>query len=96
MVASGQARFYSSALMRRLVRILVRSYQFTLSPLLVAISGSTCRFHPTCSEYFLQAVDAHGAWKGSWLGMKRLGRCHPWGGAGEDPVPAVYPANRCV
>jgi uncharacterized protein len=82
--------------MRRLIRIVVRTYQFTLSPLLVAIGGSACRFHPTCSEYFLQAVDAHGAWKGCWLGVKRLGRCHPWGGAGHDPVPATHPANRCV
>ena len=89
MVASGQARFYPSALMRKLVRIFIRIYQVTLSPLLTALSGpgSGCRFQPTCSEYFLQAVDTHGVLGGAFLGIKRIARCHPWGGAGEDPVP---------
>jgi len=94
-VASGQARFYSSRLMRGLIRICIRIYQITLSPLLVAIGGpgAGCRFQPTCSEYFLQAVETHGALRGSWLGLKRIGRCHPWGGSGHDPVPV---ADRCV
>jgi uncharacterized protein len=89
MVASGQARFYSSALMRGLIRIFIRIYQATLSPLLVAISGSGCRFRPSCSEYFLQAVESHGTLRGSRLGLKRIARCHPWGGSGDDPVPSV-------
>ena len=105
MVASGQTRFYPSRLMRGLIRILVRFYQLTLSPLLVALAGpgSGCRFEPTCSEYLLQAVETHGALRGSWLGLKRIGRCHPWGGSGHDPVPAAghtvdfrSRADRCV
>jgi putative membrane protein insertion efficiency factor len=78
--------------MGRLLRILIRIYQATLSPLLVALGGaqSGCRYEPTCSEYFLQAVEAHGAWRGSWLGLKRIGRCHPWGGRGHDPVPPRF------
>jgi putative membrane protein insertion efficiency factor len=81
--------------MRGLIRICIRIYQITLSPLLVAIGGpgSGCRFQPTCSEYLLQAVETHGALRGSWLGLKRIGRCHPWGGSGHDPVPV---ADRCV
>jgi conserved hypothetical protein YidD len=81
--------------MRGLIRICIRIYQITLSPLLAAIGGpgSGCRFQPTCSEYFLQAVETHGALRGSWLGLKRIGRCHPWGGCGHDPVPVV---DRCA
>jgi uncharacterized protein len=88
-VASGYARFYSSALMRTLIRICIRTYQLTISPLLVAIAGPGlgCRFQPTCSQYFLEAVELHGAVRGIFLGLKRIARCHPWGGSGEDPVP---------
>jgi uncharacterized protein len=88
MVASGKARFYS-ALMVGLVRFFIRVYQYTLSPLLRLLSGpaSGCRFTPTCSAYFLEAVETHGVVHGSWLGLKRLSRCHPWGGLGHDPVP---------
>src|ERR1700682_1355406 len=66
MVASGKARFYSSALMLRLVRVFIRVYQCTLSPALSLIGGpgSGCRFEPTCSAYFLVAVDAHGLSRG--------------------------------
>jgi putative membrane protein insertion efficiency factor len=75
--------------MRGLIRILIRAYQLTLSPLLVAIGGpgSGCRFQPTCSEYFLQAIESHGIVHGIFLGLKRIARCHPWGGCGEDRVP---------
>ena len=67
---------------------LIRLYQLTLSPLLAAISsGPVCRFNPSCSQYALEAVKEHGAIRGSWLAAKRLGRCHPWGGGGHDPVP---------
>ena len=88
MVASREARFYS-ALMLRLVRLLIRIYQWTLSPFLRLLCGpnSGCRFTPTCSAYFLEAVEAHGVLHGSWLGLKRLARCQPWGGSGSDPVP---------
>jgi uncharacterized protein len=89
MVASGKARFYPSDLMLVLVRFFIRLYQCTLSPLLSLICGpgSGCRFTPTCSAYFLAAVETHGCIRGSWLGLKRLARCQPWGGAGGDPVP---------
>ena len=66
-----------------LLRGLVRLYQLTLSPLL----PMACRFDPSCSRYAMQALAEHGALKGSLLAAKRLGRCHPWGGSGYDPVP---------
>ncbi|MBK9271449.1 MAG: membrane protein insertion efficiency factor YidD [Saprospiraceae bacterium] len=61
----------------------IRLYQILLSPLL----GKNCRFNPTCSNYMLQAVKEWGLFYGSWLGLKRITRCHPWGGHGDDPVP---------
>lgn len=71
----------------------LRVYRATLSPLLGALTGpgGGCRFHPTCSAYALEAVQRHGAWRGCWLTLKRLARCHPWGGCGHDPVPPVDP-----
>ena len=48
---------------------------------------SPCRYHPTCSSYALEALERHGARRGAWMAARRLGRCHPWGGAGVDPVP---------
>lgn len=65
------------------LRGLVRLYQLTLSPLL----PMACRFDPSCSRYAMEALAQHGALKGGLLAMKRLGRCHPWGGSGYDPVP---------
>ena len=62
---------------------LVKLYRVTLSPWL----GMNCRFQPTCSEYAIEALKKHGIFKGSWLAAKRIGRCHPWGGSGYDPVP---------
>ena len=69
--------------MRRIVMTLIRGYQRFLSPLL----ASNCRFHPTCSQYTLEAVERYGAAKGLWLGAKRIGRCHPFNSGGYDPVP---------
>ncbi|MGB1874911.1 MAG: membrane protein insertion efficiency factor YidD [Akkermansiaceae bacterium] len=68
---------------------LIRFYQRFINPALKAATGShsICRFHPTCSNYFLQAVKLHGPFRGSWLGICRIFRCHPWGKSGEDPVP---------
>lgn len=63
---------------------LVRFYQICLSPLKGA---GTCRFTPTCSQYALEALRKYGPFKGSWLAIKRICRCHPWGGSGYDPVP---------
>ncbi|MBY0424624.1 MAG: membrane protein insertion efficiency factor YidD [Cytophagales bacterium] len=62
---------------------LVRFYQLSISPLF----PSSCRFTPTCSEYTKQAIIKHGAFSGIWLGIKRISKCHPWGGHGYDPVP---------
>jgi hypothetical protein len=67
----------------RVLRGVVRAYRWSWS----AIMGRQCRFLPTCSEYAEEALAAHGAAKGSWLALKRVCRCHPWGGAGLDPVP---------
>jgi hypothetical protein len=76
--------------MKLLIRLGIRSYQRLLRPILRALSGGgSCRFEPSCSNYFLQAVDRHGSLKGSWLGIRRILRCHPWGGCGYDPVPPV-------
>lgn len=61
----------------------IRFYQVAISPLL----GPSCRFTPTCSEYARQALLKHGPVKGLWLAVRRLLRCHPWGGSGYDPVP---------
>jgi putative membrane protein insertion efficiency factor len=72
-----------------MARLSVRVYQLTLAPFLLWLGGpgSGCRYEPSCSRYFVEAVETHGALHGGWLGMKRIGRCHPWGGCGCDPVP---------
>ncbi len=62
---------------------LVRLYQLTLSPWL----GMNCRYQPTCSAYAIEALETHGVLKGGWLALRRIARCHPWGGSGYDPVP---------
>jgi putative membrane protein insertion efficiency factor len=61
----------------------IRLYQLVLSPIL----PNACRFSPTCSQYGIEAFKKHGAFKGFILTVKRIGRCHPWGGHGHDPVP---------
>ncbi|MDE6139522.1 MAG: membrane protein insertion efficiency factor YidD [Alistipes sp.] len=63
--------------------VLVRFYQYCISPL----KPPSCRFTPTCSQYALEALRKHGLIKGTWLTVRRLLRCHPWGGSGYDPVP---------
>jgi putative membrane protein insertion efficiency factor len=81
--------------MKWIICLLIRSYQRFLSPVLHFIGGpgSGCRYQPTCSEYFLQAVVHHGVLKGGWLGIKRIARCQPWGGHGFDPVPGCESAQ---
>ena len=63
--------------------VLIRIYQLILSPLL----GANCRYTPTCSQYGKEAIERYGPFKGGWLAVKRIARCHPWGGHGHDPVP---------
>jgi uncharacterized protein len=77
---------------RALLLGLIRLYQLTLSPWL----GLQCRYDPTCSKYAAEALERHGVRRGVWLAVKRLGRCHPWGRSGYDPVPALEgpPARR--
>jgi putative membrane protein insertion efficiency factor len=62
---------------------LIRIYQWGISPWF----GPRCRYTPSCSQYALEAFQKHGIIKGGWLALKRIGRCHPWGGHGHDPVP---------
>ena len=66
-----------------LVRAPILAYRYTISPLL----GSNCRHLPSCSDYASEAIDLNGVWKGGWLTLARLARCHPWGSSGYDPVP---------
>jgi uncharacterized protein len=68
----------------------VRLYRGVISPAKTVLFGplGRCRFTPSCSEYALEALRQHGALAGSWLAFNRIGRCHPWGGCGHDPVPA--------
>ena len=63
--------------------LLIRGYQWLVSPWL----GPCCRYQPSCSGYATEALDRHGAMRGSWLALRRLSRCHPMGGSGYDPVP---------
>jgi putative membrane protein insertion efficiency factor len=73
-------------MIRTLLIAPLRLYQWTLSPLL----GVNCRYAPSCSEYAAEAIATHGILRGAWLALKRLLRCHPWGGSGYDPVPAPH------
>ena len=75
--------------MTRLLRFLLRAYQLAISPLL----GPRCRFYPSCSNYALEALQIHGAARGSLLAAKRVCRCHPWNEGGFDPVPQADPTS---
>jgi len=72
--------------MRKLLLGLIRAYQFLLRPWV----GNQCRFWPTCSDYACQAIDRHGALRGSWLAARRVLRCNPWHAGGIDPVPELF------
>lgn len=72
-----------STIFKTLIVWMVKFYQLAISPYL----GRSCRYEPTCSNYMIQAVDEWGPLRGFWMGLKRIGRCHPWGGHGHDPVP---------
>lgn len=70
-----------------LLALPVRAYRLLFSPWV----GHNCRYQPTCSAYALEALARHGALRGGWLTLRRIGRCHPWGGSGYDPVPGSDP-----
>ena len=72
--------------MKAILLGLIRAYQFLLSPWV----GNQCRYWPTCSDYAREAIDRHGAARGSWLAVRRLLRCSPWHDGGVDPVPDVF------
>ena len=76
----------------KILLALIRVYQLTLSPLV----GGSCRFEPSCSVYASEAIRMHGAGRGSWLAMKRLARCHPFGSYGFDPVPSASAGPRAT
>ena len=67
----------------RVLLFVIQGYQRFISPLF----GPRCRFHPTCSAYAAEAISVHGAARGTWLGLRRIARCHPWNPGGVDPVP---------
>jgi putative membrane protein insertion efficiency factor len=69
--------------MARVLLALLAAYRYLLSPML----GRNCRFFPSCSEYATEALERHGALRGSWLALRRVARCHPWHPGGYDPVP---------
>lgn len=69
--------------MKTLLIALIDGYRLLLSPFF----GTQCRFYPTCSSYAREAIEVHGAWRGSWLAVKRVLKCHPWHPGGVDPVP---------
>lgn len=75
--------------MRRILVTLIRVYQWLLSPLL----GQNCRYHPSCSHYAIEAVEIHGPVRGTWMALRRVGRCHPWHEGGYDPVPPPAPST---
>lgn len=75
------------SLPRRLLILPIRVYQYVISPMI----GPRCRFAPSCSEYAAEALSNHGVLRGGWLAVRRIVRCHPWGGSGYDPVPEATP-----
>ena len=78
-----------AGMVERVLRAAVRGYQLFVSPLL----PPSCRFLPSCSDYAAEAIERHGALQGIILALRRLARCHPWGGSGYDPVPGPAPPN---
>lgn len=69
--------------MKKILMLLIKFYQKAISPLM----PPSCRFHPTCSNYGFEAIETHGALKGSWLAIRRISKCHPFHEGGFDPVP---------
>lgn len=70
-------------ILKHIFLAVIWGYQHMISPL----TPAACRYTPTCSQYAVEAIKKYGPFKGGWMGLKRIGRCHPWGGSGHDPVP---------
>lgn len=79
-------------MLRWLLILPIRFYQYAISPLI----GPRCRFQPTCSHYAVEAIQEWGIFKGTWLALKRITKCHPWGPWGYDPVPKKKPTSEEV
>ena len=73
-------------MIRRLAQMLVIAIVGVYRGTFGLFLGGQCRYWPTCSEYMIHAVHKHGPWRGTWRGLKRIARCHPWGGSGYDPA----------
>ena len=73
--------------MAKVLVLLIRAYQYAISPILTAVLGPSCRFTPSCSVYGYQAIEKYGFFKGGWMAIKRISRCHPFNPGGYDPVP---------
>jgi putative membrane protein insertion efficiency factor len=92
---AAQLRAKRFTFMKLFARLIIRLYQMTVSPFLHWLGGpgTGCRFEPSCSQYFLDAVEGHGALRGMRLGLKRICRCNPWCQPGYDPVPPPEQKN---
>ncbi len=82
---------YLCAILSYFLKALITVYKYVISPLL----GPKCRYLPTCSSYAMEAIEKHGPFEGGWLAVKRILRCHPWGGRGYDPVPTKEGPKDC-
>ena len=83
LIDTGYSDNFMNQFLKKIIILPIRFYQMAISPML----GPKCRFQPTCSHYMVQAIEEWGVFKGLWLGIKRIGKCHPWGPHGHDPVP---------
>lgn len=77
--------------MKQILIVLIKGYQIAFS----SFFGQQCRFTPSCSHYAIESLQIHGVFKGFWLTLKRLSRCHPWHDGGDDPVPSAAPESGC-
>jgi putative membrane protein insertion efficiency factor len=87
----GSSREDSTSLVATVLLVPIAGYRRFISPLL----GQRCRFYPSCSAYAAEAIARHGALRGSWLGIRRIARCHPWNPGGVDPVPPTGGIRGC-